>query len=217
MIQKPAAMGNWWLAASSQQHARSCITPHEEFFGQTSNHPGDSVPLEARFGALQLLAFPKTKTTSGREEISDCWWDSGKYDRAAVGESIKGFCRMFWTVEETLGELCKVPRCLLWRGLRHHCPCTMFLVSCTFFNKCLYFLYYMPGYFLARPLYIYQCLINPKPLFLQENSPLRNPEALDEPGPGLSMFLVKGEERLELPPQATTCCVLSASCPQVRA
>ena len=29
--------------------------------------------------------------------------------------------------------------------------CTMFLVSCIFFNKCLYFSYYMAGYFLDRP------------------------------------------------------------------
>ena len=35
---------------------------------------------------------------------------------------------VFWTVEEMLGELCEVPRCLLWRGLRCHCP--MYNVSC---------------------------------------------------------------------------------------
>ena len=32
-----------------------------QFFGETSNHPGDSAPLQPRFGALQLLTFPKTK------------------------------------------------------------------------------------------------------------------------------------------------------------
>ena len=41
-----------------------------EFFGET-NHPGDSAPLQSRIGALQLLAFPKTKITFEREEISD--------------------------------------------------------------------------------------------------------------------------------------------------
>ena len=55
-------------------------------FGKTSHHPGDSAPLQPRFGALQLLAFPKTKTTFEREEISDCWWDSGKYKGAADGD-----------------------------------------------------------------------------------------------------------------------------------
>ena len=32
------------------------------------------------------LAFLQTKITFEREEISDCWWDSGKYDRAANGD-----------------------------------------------------------------------------------------------------------------------------------
>ncbi len=37
--------------------------------------------------------------------------------------------------------------------------CTMFLVSCIFFNKCLYFSYYMAGYFSDSPrieIYIYR-------------------------------------------------------------
>ena len=86
------AMGNWWLSTSSWQCACSCIRSHEEFFWETSNHPGDSACLQPRFGALWLLAFPKTKITFEREEISDCWWDSGKYEVAADGGSNKGFC-----------------------------------------------------------------------------------------------------------------------------
>ena len=82
MIQKAAAMGNWWLAASSRQCAHLCITSHAELFGKTSNHPGDSAPLQPRFDALRLLAFPKSIE---REEISDHQWDSGKYDGAADG------------------------------------------------------------------------------------------------------------------------------------
>ena len=40
----------------------------------------------------------------------------------------------------------------LWRGLRYKIVlCTMFLVSCIFFSKCLYFSYHMIGYFLDRP------------------------------------------------------------------
>ena len=50
---------------------------------ETSNHTGDSVPLQPRYGTLWLLDFPKTKITFEREEKSDCRWDSGKYDRAA--------------------------------------------------------------------------------------------------------------------------------------
>ena len=42
-----------------------------------------------------------------------------------------------------------IARCLLWRGLKCHCP--MYNVPCIFFNKCLYFSYYMAEYFLNRP------------------------------------------------------------------
>ena len=45
-----------------------------------------------------------------------------------------------------LEGLCEVPRCLLWRGLRHHCP--IYNVSRIFFNKCLYFSCYMAGHLL---------------------------------------------------------------------
>ena len=79
-------MSNWWLAASSEQCAHSCITSHAVFFGKTSNYPGDSALLQPRFGTLWLLAFPQTKITFEREEISDHWWDSGKYNGAANGD-----------------------------------------------------------------------------------------------------------------------------------
>ena len=78
-------MGNWWLAATSQQHTHSCISSHAEIFGKTSNHPGDSAPLQPRFGTLQLHAFPKIKITFEQEEISDCRCNSGKYNMAADG------------------------------------------------------------------------------------------------------------------------------------
>ena len=64
MTQKALAMGNWWLAASSQQCARSGIMSLEEFFGETSNHPSDSTPIQNRFGTLWLLLlFPKLKSS----------------------------------------------------------------------------------------------------------------------------------------------------------
>ena len=85
MIQKAAAMDNWWLAASPQQCACSWISSPTQFFGNTSNHPGESSPLQPRFGSLRLLAFPKAKVPFDREEISDYRWGSEKYDKAADG------------------------------------------------------------------------------------------------------------------------------------
>ena len=56
------------------------------------------------------------------------------------------FRKIQWGSWWWLGELCEVPRCLLWRKQRHHCLHSMFLVSCIFFNKCFYFSCYMTGY-----------------------------------------------------------------------
>ena len=66
MVQKATV-----TAASLQQRACSCITSCAEIFGETSNHPGDSAPVQLRSGTLRLLAFPKTKMTFEMEEISD--------------------------------------------------------------------------------------------------------------------------------------------------
>ena len=85
-------------------------------------------PLQTQIWCPATSGFSPTKNTFEREEISDCRWDLWKYDRAAGGDSNKGFCRAFWMVEEMLGELCEVPRCLLWRGLR--CHCAIYNVSC---------------------------------------------------------------------------------------
>ena len=41
---------------------------------------------QPRFCTLWLLAFPKTKITFEREEISDHRWDSGKYNGVADGD-----------------------------------------------------------------------------------------------------------------------------------
>ena len=62
MTQKVRAIGNWWSAASSQRCTRLCFTSCAELFGETWNHPGDSVPLHPT-GTLRLLAFPQRKIT----------------------------------------------------------------------------------------------------------------------------------------------------------
>ena len=82
------------------------------------------------------LTFPKTKITFEREEISDCWWDSGKDDRAVDGD---------W-------ENCVRSQAAYFEGdWGIIVLCTMFLVSCIFFSKCLYFSYKMAIYFPDRP------------------------------------------------------------------
>ena len=85
MTQKAAAMDNWWFTALPRQHACSYVMSRAGFFGETSNHPGDSAALQPRCGTLRLLAFPTTKITFERAEISDHRWDSGRYDGIADG------------------------------------------------------------------------------------------------------------------------------------
>ena len=92
MIQKAAARGNWWLAASSQQCTHSCTMSRAEFFGETSNHPGDSAAPTAQMWCPVTSGFSWTKIIFEREEITDHQWDSGKYNAAAngVGRTVWG-------------------------------------------------------------------------------------------------------------------------------
>ena len=90
MIHEATAMGNWWLAGSSLQCAYSCVMSCAGFFFfcKTSSHPGDSAPLQSRFGTLQLLVFPKTtsplkgkrfQTVSEiQENTTSSWWQLGE-------------------------------------------------------------------------------------------------------------------------------------------
>ena len=59
MIQKAAAVGNWWLAASSRQCAHPCITSHAKIFGETLNHPDDSAPYSPDLVPCDFWLFPK--------------------------------------------------------------------------------------------------------------------------------------------------------------
>ena len=140
MIQKAAAMGHWWLAASSWQCTCLCLRFNAESFGETSNHPSGLDSLQPRFGALRVLTFSKTKITFEREEFSDYQWDSGKYDSAADGNWENWVRSQGAYFEGDWGVIV---------------PCTMFLVSSIFFNKCLYFSHYEAGYLLDRA-YIYR-------------------------------------------------------------
>ena len=138
MIQKAAAMGNWWLAASSQQCAHSCIKPHAEFSGETSNNPGDSSPYSPELVPCDIQLFPKLKSPL-----------KGKRFRT-IDEIQENMTRPIMAIGRTVWVL----KYLLWRGLRCHCP--MYNVSCILYllQKSLYFSYYMAGDFLERFIYL---------------------------------------------------------------
>ena len=105
IIQKATAMGNWWLAASSQ-YAHSYIISHAEFFMKQQIYQMNQPPYSPDLVPCDFWLLSKLKLT------------------------LKG--KRFQTVNEIqenmMGQLMEIgrtvwgPRCLLWRGLKHHCP-----------------------------------------------------------------------------------------------
>ena len=53
------ATGDWQLHHDNAPTHASCVV---QFFGKTSNHPGDSAPLQPSFGACDFWLFPKLKS-----------------------------------------------------------------------------------------------------------------------------------------------------------
>ena len=115
------ATGDWQLYHNT---APAHASHMEQVFLQNIKSPRWLSPHKAQMWHPKTLAFPKSKITFEREEISDPWWDSGKYNEATDGKwnncvrSQGAFFEGDWAI------------IIL---------CTMFPVSCTFFNKCLSF------------------------------------------------------------------------------
>ena len=117
MIQKATDKGNWWWAVSSQRCACSCILAKHQITQVTQ-------PLYSpHLAPWNLWHLPKLKHL----------WKGRDF------RSYMRFRKIWQGSWWWLGKLCEVPRCLLWRELRSLVLCTMFLISCIFFNKCLYF------------------------------------------------------------------------------
>ena len=110
MIQKAATMGNWWFILITRplmHHIAGRV------FSETSNHPGDSAPSIAQIWQ---------HATSDFSQNWNYLWKGRDFRPWMRFRKIRQDSR-WW-----LGELCEALRCLLWRGLRHHCP--MYNVSC---------------------------------------------------------------------------------------
>ena len=125
-----------FLAPLLPEQKEHCATVANDSIQTTTNEP-DFVPCD-------FWLFPKLKPPLKGERfqmVDEIQENTTGQAGTADGDSNKGYCRAFWTVEEMLGRLCEVPSYPLWRGLRHHRP--VYNISCIFFNTCLYFLYYM--------------------------------------------------------------------------
>ena len=62
MIQKAAAMGNWRLAASSEQCTCSCITPRAVFWQNVKTHRWPSPSYSPYLMPCNFWLFPKLKS-----------------------------------------------------------------------------------------------------------------------------------------------------------
>lgn len=64
------------VRASRLANLHQCTCPfyssYVGFYGKTFHRPGLSVPLQPRFGSLQLLVFPKAKIAVENKEICEC-------------------------------------------------------------------------------------------------------------------------------------------------
>ena len=139
--QKSTAMGNRWrqlhhdnTPAHASRLVQSFLTKHQ--ITQVTQPP-----CSPELAPHNFWHFPKLKSPlkgKGFQFIDETW-----ENRAADGD---------WE------------NCVRFQGAYFERDwgvivlCTLFLVSCIFFNKCLYFSYYMTGYLLDRPdihIYIY--------------------------------------------------------------
>ena len=140
MIQEAVALGDSWLAALSWQHICSCIMTHAEFFGQTSNHPGDLAPYSPDLVPCDFCLFLKLKSPLKGKRFQN-FNDSQENTVGAADDNWENYVRSQAAYFE--------------RDWGITVLCTMFFISCIFFNKCLYFSYYMAGYFMDKPLYMH--------------------------------------------------------------
>ena len=130
------AIGDWQLHHNNKPAHTPRLLQSFFFFWETWDHPGNSAPLQSRIDTLQLLAFWKIRITFAREDISDHWWDSGKYNKAAYGDSNAEFCSVLNSGRDIRRIMCG-PMVPTLREKRCHGP--MYNVSCIFSNKCLHF------------------------------------------------------------------------------
>ena len=122
MTQKAAAMGSWLLAASSQ-HTCSCITSHAEFLVKHQITEETQPPYSPDLAPCDFRLIPKLKSLLKGRDIRQLL-RFRKIQRSSDGD----------------GENCVRSQGAYFEGdWGIIVLCMVFLVSCIFFNKCLYF------------------------------------------------------------------------------
>ena len=121
MIQKAAAVGNWWLAASSWQRAPHAWHLVQSFLATHQITQVTQTPYSPGMVPCDFWLFPKLKSPL-------------KVKRFQTINEIQE------NTTEKVTENCERSQGAYFEGdWGIIVLCTMFLVSCVFFNKCLYF------------------------------------------------------------------------------
>ena len=124
-------------AASSPQHTCSCIKSHAEYLLKHQIIQVIQPLYSPDLVFCNFWLFPKL-TTFEREDIWDCWWDSGKYKRATDGNSNKEFCSVLNSGKDA-GRTVWGPKVTILKGTELLLP----------YAQCfLYFLWYMSSFFM---------------------------------------------------------------------
>ena len=116
MTQKTAAMGNWWLAASSQQCACSCITFCAEFWAKHQITQVTQPPYSPDVAPCNFWLLPKLKSPLKRKRFQtvDEIQENTMGQLMAIGRTVWGP---------------KVPTLKGTEALLSYVPCFLYLVS----------------------------------------------------------------------------------------
>ena len=134
-------------------------------FGKTSNYPGASALLQPRFSNLWLQAFPQSKITFQGKRFQTVNEIQGNTMRQLMAIPRKDIAECFEQWKRCWENCVRSQAVYFEMGWGVIVLCIMFLISCIFFNKCLYISCHMAGYFLDRPhicrtlIYIYIYII----------------------------------------------------------
>ena len=134
MIQKAAAMatGGWQLHHDNMPTHPSHLM--QSFWQNIKLPKWLSSPYSPGLLPCKVWLFPKLKSHLKGKRFQTI----DEYQENMTGQL------------RHLGELCEVPRWLIRRGLRWHCP--TYNVSCVLYlYKCLWFSYYVAGYLVDWP------------------------------------------------------------------
>ena len=134
MIQKATAMGKWWLAASSEQHACSCIMSRAEILVKYQITQVTQSPYSPDLVPCDFWLFPKLKSPMKGKTFQTINKIQENMTRQLMGTG-----RTVWA-----------PKVPTLKGSEASLPCVQCFL-CLVSSRNVLFSYYMAAYLLDRP------------------------------------------------------------------